>query len=90
MWETVFQRNMLKVRLQNFWGKKALVPSFADTHLHFASMALFHAGVNVMDASDNGEIQKKLIAFLPKTRAKVVIAFGASPHSVKERKSFFP
>ena len=67
-------------------GKMALVPSFADTHLHFASMALFHAGVNVMDASDNGEIQKKLIAFLPKTRAKVVIAFGASPHSVKERK----
>lgn len=30
--------------------EKALVPSFADTHIHFASFATFYAGLNVMDA----------------------------------------
>ena len=67
-------------------GDQALLPSFADSHLHFASMSLFHSGVNVMDATDNREIQDKLMAFLPTSRSKVIIAFGASPHSVKERK----
>ena len=67
-------------------GEQVLAPSFADTHLHFASMALFHAGVNVMKEESNEEIKIKLAAFLPRTRAGVVIAFGASPHSVKERK----
>ena len=66
-------------------GEKVLIPSFADTHLHFASMALFHAGVNAMDVTSNVELQDRLRVFLPKTKAKVIIAFGASPHSVKER-----
>ncbi|MDC7126228.1 MAG: amidohydrolase family protein [Spirochaetales bacterium] len=64
---------------------KALCPSFADTHLHFASMSLFNSGVNVMDAKSNTDIQKALKDFLPKTKAKIIIAFGASPHSVKEK-----
>lgn len=67
-------------------GKQALIPSFVDTHLHFASMALFHAGVNAMDVSSNEELKERLIRFLPQIKSKVVIAFGASPHSVKERK----
>lgn len=67
-------------------GDKALLPSFADTHLHFASMALFQSGVSVMDAGSNKDIQERLREFLPKTKSKVVIAFGASPHSVKEKK----
>ena len=67
-------------------GEKVLTPSFADTHLHFASMALFLAGVNAMNVVSNDELKERLITFLPKTKAKVVIAFGASPHSVKERK----
>ena len=66
-------------------GKHVLLPSFADTHLHFASMALFHAGVNVMKVVSNIELKEKLKEFLPKTKAKVVIAFGASPHSVAEK-----
>ena len=37
-------------------GKKALLPSFADTHIHFASFATFHAGLNVMDAKSNTEL----------------------------------
>lgn len=66
-------------------GSRALSPSFADTHLHFASMALFHAGLNAMDVASNEELKERLSEFLPKTKAKIVIAFGASPHSVKER-----
>lgn len=66
-------------------GEQVLIPSFADTHLHFASMALFHAGLNAMDVKSNIELKEKLKAFVPKSKAKVVIAFGASPHSVKEK-----
>jgi len=66
-------------------GSQVLLPSFVDTHLHFASMSLFHAGLNVMDVTSNEEMKEKLAEFLPKTKAKVIIAFGASPHSVKER-----
>ena len=66
-------------------GSRAIVPSFADTHLHFASMALFHAGLNAMDVTSNEELKERLSAFLPTTKVKIVIAFGASPHSVKER-----
>jgi predicted amidohydrolase YtcJ len=64
---------------------QALLPSFADTHLHFASMALFHDGFNAMDVVSNDQLKERLVSFLPGTKAKVVIAFGASPHSVKER-----
>ncbi|MDR1733546.1 MAG: amidohydrolase [Oscillospiraceae bacterium] len=67
-------------------GQKALVPAFADTHLHFASMALFYSGLNLMDVRSNAELKEKFSAFLPTSKAKVVIAFGASPHSVAERK----
>ena len=65
-------------------GKRALVPSFADTHMHFASFATFNAGLNVMDAKSNAEIQERLRKFLKKDKAKIVIAFGASPYSVSD------
>ena len=65
-------------------GEKALLPAFVDTHLHFASMALFNAGLNVMAVKSNIELKQRLREFLPRTKAKVVIAFGASPHSVAE------
>ena len=75
--------------------EKALCPSFVDTHLHFASMALFHSGVNVMDARSNTEIQQRLKDFIQspgeaspsgKRKEKNIIAFGASPHSVEEKR----
>lgn len=40
--------------------EKALVPSFADTHIHFASFATFYAGLNVMEAKSNSEILEML------------------------------
>lgn len=67
-------------------GDKALLPAFADTHLHFASFALFNSGLNVMNAKSNEELLGMIREHLPKTRSKIVISFGASPHSVIERK----
>jgi len=65
-------------------GARALIPAFADSHIHFASFALFHAGLNVADAKSNEEILAMLRAFVARCSDKLVIAFGASPHSVAE------
>ncbi|MBR3693225.1 MAG: amidohydrolase family protein, partial [Erysipelotrichales bacterium] len=65
-------------------GSKALIPSFADTHIHFASYATFHAGLNVMNATSNEEILAMLAEFTKTCQDKMIITFGASPYSVKE------
>lgn len=65
-------------------GDGALIPSFADTHIHFASYSLFHAGLNVMDARSNAEILDMLRDFLASTKEKFIIGFGASPYSVSD------
>lgn len=67
-------------------GEKALVPSFVDTHQHFASFSTFHAGLNVMDAASNVEISGMVKEFAERSKGKTLIAFGASPYSVKERR----
>ena len=65
-------------------GEKALVPAFVDTHQHFASFSTFLAGLNVMDAESNEEIASMVRDFAARTKKKTLIAFGASPYSVKE------
>lgn len=65
-------------------GERALIPAFADTHIHFASFATFHAGLNVMEAKTNAEILAMLRAYLAETKEKFIIGFGASPYSVEE------
>lgn len=67
-------------------GEKALIPAFGDSHIHFASFATFHAGLNVSDAKSNAEILKMIKDFVPTCEDKLIIAFGASPHSVEEKK----
>lgn len=67
-------------------GDKALIPAFADTHQHFASFSTFHAGLNVMDAESNEEILDMVREFVARSSAKTLIAFGASPYSVRERR----
>lgn len=62
----------------------ALIPAFVDTHQHLASFSTFHAGLNVMEASSNGEIAEMVRAFAQGSQKKTLIAFGASPYSVKE------
>lgn len=65
-------------------GEQALIPCFVDTHMHFASFATFHAGLNVMKARDNVQIERELKEFAKSYKGKIVIGFGASPYSVKE------
>ena len=66
-------------------GTKALCPSFVDTHQHFASFSVFHSGLNVMDAESNSQIAGMVADFYRKSgKARTLIAFGASPYSVKE------
>ncbi len=65
-------------------GKRALIPSFADTHQHFASFSTFQAGLNVMDAESNEEISEMIRQFVSRSKGKTLICFGASPYSVRE------
>lgn len=65
-------------------GDRALIPSFADSHQHFASFSTFQAGLNVMDAESNAEISDMIRQFAAKSKGKTLICFGASPYSVKE------
>ena len=71
----------------NHLGNKALLPAFVDSHQHFASFSTFHAGLNVMNAESNDEIKEMVRDFVKKSgKKKTLIAFGASPYSVKERR----
>ncbi len=63
---------------------KAVVPAFVDTHQHFASLSTFNAGLNVMETESNEEIARMIGEYAAKTKNMTIIAFGASPHSVKE------
>ena len=65
-------------------GNRVLAPAFVDTHQHFASLSTFNAGLNVMETESNEEIARMIGEYAAKTDAKTIIAFGASPHSVKE------
>ena len=65
---------------------KTLVPAFVDTHQHFASFSTFYAGLNVMDAESNEEISEMVRDFVARSEAKTLIAFGASPYSVREKR----
>ena len=65
-------------------GTKALIPAFADSHMHFSSFALFHSGVNVSECSSNREILQTLSAVHEDSREEILIGFGISPHSVEE------
>lgn len=65
-------------------GSRALAPSFVDTHIHLASFATFHAGLNVMDARSNDEILDMIAQFKNDGASDVLIAFGVSRHAVAE------
>lgn len=67
-------------------GEKALMPSFVDTHQHLASFAIFNEGLNVMDANSNQEILDMITSFVRNSKKKSLIAFGASPYSVREKR----
>ncbi len=65
-------------------GEKALLPAFADTHIHFMSHALFSGGLDVRNASSIAEVEDLVASFAAKRKDKVLIGFGASAHSVTD------
>ena len=67
-------------------GNKALIPAFADSHQHFASFSLFNSGLNVMEADSNSEILEMIRDYYQATQDKILLSFGASPYSVKEKR----
>lgn len=68
-------------------GEGAMIPSFVDTHIHFASFSTFYAGLNVMEARSNRKILDEIKEYvLNHPKEKLILAFGASPYSVEERR----
>jgi len=69
-------------------GNRALIPAFGDGHLHFSSWAMIAATYfDVREAKDIPEIQTLIRDYLDKNkRPKIVIPFGVSKHSVREKR----
>lgn len=41
----------------------SVVPAFADTHIHFSSFSLFHAGLDCRDASDFSDLRRLVLEY---------------------------
>ncbi|MBN1499967.1 MAG: amidohydrolase [Spirochaetes bacterium] len=67
-------------------GEGCLVPSFADTHNHFMSHALFSGGLDIRPASSNAEAAEMTVRYEEKSREKITLGFGASEYAVSEKK----
>jgi hypothetical protein len=68
-------------------GGKCVVPAFADTHIHFASFALFHSGLDCRDASDLDELAAMVQAHVQEhSKTDLILGFGCSAHSLREKR----
>lgn len=67
-------------------GEKALLPAFGDTHIHFMSYALFSAGLDLRGARTIEDSKDAVAAFVSERSPAFVLGFGASAHSVLEKR----
>lgn len=67
-------------------GERSLLPAFGDTHIHFASYALFNAGLDVRSARSLTEMRELIQKFTRENSDKIIMGFGASTHSVAEKR----
>jgi len=67
-------------------GERSLLPAFGDTHLHFASHALFHAGLDVRSARNLAQMGALVKAYAAASGDRIIMGFGASTHAVAERR----
>jgi len=67
-------------------GEKALLPSFGDTHIHFLSYAFFSAGLDLRSSGTIADMRDAIAGFVQDRSPSFVVGFGASAHSVKERR----
>jgi predicted amidohydrolase YtcJ len=66
---------------------KALLPSFGDGHLHFSSWAMINSTVDVRDAKNIKEMLAQIQKYADRDPgAPIVLAFGHSKHSLKEKR----
>jgi len=64
---------------------KTVVPAFADTHIHFASHALFESTLDVREARDLAELGRMLRDYEALSKKqKLTICFGCCAHTVAE------
>ena len=75
-------------------GDRALLPAFADTHIHFMSYALFAAGLDLRAARGIDELKTAVADYAGRRKDPIVLGFGASVCFVKpeypEKSSGFP
>jgi len=87
----VYTGNEIPSKYANFpandLGGKTVVPAFADTHAHFASLALFESTLDVRGANNLTELGQMLRDYEARTKKqKLTIAFGCCAHTVTERR----
>jgi predicted amidohydrolase YtcJ len=64
---------------------RAVIPAFADTHLHFESYALFLSTIDVRGVKDFDEMGRMLHAYAASHQGEQFIpAYGCSAHTVAE------
>ncbi|MDT8717687.1 amidohydrolase [Clostridium sp. 19966] len=64
---------------------KALLPAFADTHIHFSSYSLFASTLDVRNVTCHEDICELILQYEKTHKEKIIIGFGASAHNVKEK-----
>ncbi len=68
-------------------GDKALLPSFGDGHLHFSSWSMINSTVDVRSAKNINEVKEQIQKYADSDpKAPVIVAFGHSKHSVREKR----
>jgi predicted amidohydrolase YtcJ len=67
-------------------GGKALLPAFADTHLHYSSYAFFASSLDVRKATSIDQIIELIDQYIVANHPKTVLGFGVSAHNIKEKR----
>ncbi len=66
---------------------RCVIPAFADTHMHFASFAFFNSSLDCRDVGDFAQLDEKIHKYIALgKKEKVILGFGCSAHTVKEKR----
>jgi hypothetical protein len=75
-------RNWPRIDLEH----KCVVPAFVDTHMHFASFAFFHSGLDCRHASSLLELGDFIRDHIDRNSSdKLHMGFGCSAHTLREK-----
>ncbi|PHS30859.1 MAG: metal-dependent hydrolase with the TIM-barrel fold protein [Alkaliphilus sp.] len=66
-------------------GERALLPAFVDSHIHLSSYALFATTLDIREIKDFKDLESILVAYEKQHKPKMMLAFGISDRSVKEK-----